>query len=138
MTVSIDVFHEALPNGGAFKNVLEGHSKDYPMYQHGICTPKQWMCVAEVALNGNTIIATDDKGNQGFCVYCTGSDPHVDGEVLFMEMTVSCSTACTKAIVKHLKEEAYRLGCQYLWMSKRTGEYSYTGTFHKLVRNTNG
>lgn len=134
---SVDVYHNELLNGGIYMNVVEGHSRDYPMYQSGIASIRQWMLLAELSLDNSVVVATDDKGNQGFCIYCIGEDPHVDGKALFMQMTLSCSSACTKAIVKHLKEEAYTSGCSWIWISRRSGEYSYTGTFHKL-RNTNG
>lgn len=135
--VSVDVYREVLINGDIYRNVIEGHTKDYPQYQVGIASIRQWMLLAELSLCNDVVVATDDNGNQGYCIYCVAEDPHVHGKVLFMQMTLSCSSACTKAIIKHLKEEAYASGCSWIWISRRSGEYSYTGTFHKL-RNTNG
>lgn len=129
---SIDEYHQRTCNVDILKNIVEAQAKAYPQYQEGIATTRQWLLVEELFMYSDAVIATDNEGNQGFCIYTITEDPHVVGKCLFMQMTVSNSPACTRAIMKHLFKEAYANACTYIWISKRTGEYSYEGTFHKL------
>ena len=47
--VSVDVYRGVLLNGDIYRNVIEGHTKDYPQYQVGIASIRQWMLLAELS-----------------------------------------------------------------------------------------
>lgn len=129
---SIDVYQGTVCNSEIIRNILEGKAKEYPEYQDGVLPIRQMLLLEENILTGSAVIATDEEGNQGFCVYFLQEDPHVSGMCLIMQITLSNSVACTKAIMKHLFKEAYAGNCAYIWISRRTGARSYQGTFHKL------
>ena len=61
--VSVDVYRGVLLNGDIYRNVIEGHTKDYPQYQVGIASIRQWMLLAELSLCNDVVVATDDNGN---------------------------------------------------------------------------
>lgn len=132
--VSLDEYHYEVPNMGILRNVVEGHANDYPQYQAHTSNPRQWLLLAELCLTNCLLVGTDDEGRSSYCVFDIGEDPHVQGKVLVMQMTLSCSSKAMRAITKRLLDIAYQTGCSYIWISKRTGDYSYAGTFYKLRR----
>ena len=136
--VSLDEYHYEVPNINILRNVIEAHAEDYPMYQGDRVPWSQWLTLSAVCASNCVLVGTDDEGKQAFAIFDIGYDPHVVGSVLTMQMTVSNSPKAMSAITKRLLRIAYNCGCSYIWMSRRTGAYSYSGTFHKLREKSNG
>ena len=84
----------------------------------------------------NIVIVKDDEGNGGFCIYDEVSyDPHMIGEGLCMLVTVSNSTACTKAIMKHILDICRERDLDFLHMSHRIAPYTYRCQYHLLRKH---